>query len=182
MTAKQKKFVNEYLIDGNATQAAMRAGYSKKTAGIIGDENLKKPNIAAAIEKRQSKLAEKLEITQERVLAEYAKIAFSDMRKFSKWGADGVELIDSDSLSDNDAACVAEVSQTITKDGGSIRFKLHDKKGALDSICKMLGYNAPDKKDTREDGMDPESDLNNFEQALDSATAEAFGDEEAETL
>ena len=52
LTAKQERFVQEYLIDLNATQAAIRAGYSRKTAGVIGVENLKKPYIREAIEEK----------------------------------------------------------------------------------------------------------------------------------
>lgn len=51
LTNKQKRFISEYLVDFNATQAAIRAGYSKKTAGVIGCENLKKPNISEEIER-----------------------------------------------------------------------------------------------------------------------------------
>ena len=56
MTAKQKLFCDEYLIDLNATRAAIRAGYSEKTAGVIGVENLKKPNIKEYIDKRLEEL------------------------------------------------------------------------------------------------------------------------------
>ena len=52
LTLKQKRFADEYIISGNATQSAIKAGYSKKTAGVIGDENLKKPNVAEYIKKR----------------------------------------------------------------------------------------------------------------------------------
>lgn len=68
MTPKQARFVQEYLIDGNATQAAIRAGYSEKTAHAIGHENLSKPEIAAAVKVAQGKLLEKLEITAEGLL------------------------------------------------------------------------------------------------------------------
>ena len=54
LTAKQQRFCDEYLIDLNATQAAIRAGYSKKTAGVIATENLQKPNIKEYIEKRMA--------------------------------------------------------------------------------------------------------------------------------
>lgn len=77
LNEKQKRFVLEYLIDLNATQAAIRAGYSKKTAYSIGQENLKKPEIQKAIQAKQNKLQNKLEITQERVLEELAQVAFS---------------------------------------------------------------------------------------------------------
>lgn len=52
LTIKQKRFADEYIISGNATQSAIKAGYSKKTAGVIGDENLKKPYISEYIKKR----------------------------------------------------------------------------------------------------------------------------------
>ena len=68
LTAKQDRFVAEYLIDLNATQAAIRAGYSEKTAYSIGQENLKKPDIASAISAAQAKRAERTEITQDYVL------------------------------------------------------------------------------------------------------------------
>lgn len=68
LTAKQELFVKEYLIDLNATQAAIRAGYSEESAGVIGCENLTKPNIAEAIQEAMDQRAEKTEITAEYVL------------------------------------------------------------------------------------------------------------------
>jgi len=68
LTNKQRRFVGEYLIDSNATQAAIRAGYSEKTAYSIGQENLKKPEIAAAIAERQQVVSNKLELSAEWVL------------------------------------------------------------------------------------------------------------------
>ena len=68
LTAKQDMFIKEYLIDLNATQAAIRAGYSPKTAENIGWENVRKPQIAKEIEKRMNKRAEKVAITAENVL------------------------------------------------------------------------------------------------------------------
>lgn len=68
LTAKQSLFVQEYLIDLNATQAAIKAGYSDKSAKEIGCENLTKPNIAEAIQTAMDKRGERLEITQDSVL------------------------------------------------------------------------------------------------------------------
>ena len=68
LTAKQLKFVQEYLVDLNATQAAIRAGYSKKTAEIIGYENLRKPGLSAILKEEMDKRAKKTEITAEYVL------------------------------------------------------------------------------------------------------------------
>lgn len=79
MTPKQKRFCEEYIIDLNATQAAIRAGYSKKTAFIIGFENLRKPKIAERISKLVQERSKRTEITADRVLKELAIIGFSDL-------------------------------------------------------------------------------------------------------
>lgn len=68
LTPRQAAFVQEYLVDLNATQAAIRAGYSEKTAGRTGHENLKKPEIAQAIQEAQAERAERLEVTQDDVV------------------------------------------------------------------------------------------------------------------
>jgi phage terminase small subunit len=68
LTPKQQAFVDEYLIDFNATRAAIKAGYSEKTAKEIGAENLTKPNIQQAISNVQRKRSERTEITQDYVL------------------------------------------------------------------------------------------------------------------
>jgi phage terminase small subunit len=139
LTDKQRRFVEEYMVDFNATQAAIRAGYSKRTAGRIGDQNVKKLVIKEAIQAQMNALSEKTGITAERVREELGRLAFSNMDDYAEWGPGGVTLTDSSQLSEDAARAVAEVSQTITKEGGSIRFKLHDKKGALDSLAKHFG-------------------------------------------
>lgn len=68
LTPKQSLFVKEYLIDLNGTQAAIRAGYSEKTARQIAEENLSKPDIQAAVQEAMDKRAQKVEITAEYVL------------------------------------------------------------------------------------------------------------------
>lgn len=68
LTDKQRRFVDEYLVDLNATQAAIRAGYSQKTARQIGDENLSKPDIAEAVQEAQVTRAKRTEITQDEVI------------------------------------------------------------------------------------------------------------------
>ena len=68
LTLKQKRFIEEFLVDLNATQAAIRAGYSKKTAYAIGDQILKKPHIAAIIKKATDKLSKDTKVTQEMVI------------------------------------------------------------------------------------------------------------------
>ena len=81
LTAKQAKFCEEYMVDLNAMQAAIRAGYSKKTAKVIGCENLTKPNLAAKIAELKAGLSEKTGVDAEMITAEFKKIAFGKVSK-----------------------------------------------------------------------------------------------------
>ena len=81
MTPKQAAFVDEYLIDLNSTQAAIRAGYSAKTAEWIGPQLLGKTHVAAAIAKRMEDRSKRTEITQDRVLTDIELIKQDAMRK-----------------------------------------------------------------------------------------------------
>ncbi len=141
MRPKQQRFVEEYLVDLNATQAAIRAGYSEKTAGQIGDENLKKPEIKEAIQARRKELSEKVEITQERVLKEYARIAFLDPRKlFDNTGAPlPIQDLDDDTAAAIIGLDVVQVGNAEVGVGDVLKYKMADKKGALDSVARHLG-------------------------------------------
>ncbi|MDR1514077.1 MAG: terminase small subunit [Synergistaceae bacterium] len=139
MNARQQRFVNEYLVDLNATQAAIRAGYSEKTAYSVGQENLIKPEIKNAIDAALAERSKRTEVTADRVVKELARIAFVDTRQIFEWGPDGVTLRPSDELTDDEAAIVAEVSETISKDGGSIKAKRFDKLKALELLGRHLG-------------------------------------------
>ena len=138
LTPRQEKFIEEYLKLDNATQAAINAGYSAKTARKIAAENLTKPVIEAKIQRRRQELA-KNTITPEWVLERYKEIAGANMKVYSRWGPGGVTLKDSDELTEEEAAAVSEVSQATSKYGSNVKFKLHDKVKALDSIAKTLG-------------------------------------------
>ena len=154
LTPKQERFVVEYLIDLNATRASIRAGYSAKTASRIGPELLGKTWVAAAISVGKKKRAAKIEITAERVLLEYARLGFSDMKEFATWGGRSVTLKDSAGLKKGMSRAVQEVCETMTKEGPALKIKLHDKKGALDSIAKHLGmFDAKDPEPTNIDGV-----------------------------
>jgi len=162
LTARQQAFVREYLIDLNASQAAIRAGYSAKTAGATGFENLQKPEIAAAIAKAQQNRAERTEITQDRVLAEIAKVAFGDARDVMSWGPDGVILRSSDELTDAEAAQVSEVSETTSATGGSLKLKKHDKLKALELLGRHLGMFSERVELTGKDGAPVLTGLEHF--------------------
>lgn len=79
LSLKQSLFVSEYLVDGNATQAAIRAGYSAKTAGSIGEENLKKPEIAAEIKAALERRNQRVEVKADDVLRELLRLAMVDI-------------------------------------------------------------------------------------------------------
>lgn len=158
LTPKQRAFVREYLIDLNATQAAIRAGYAEKSASVEGARLLANAKVKAAVVGAMKLRADRTEITSDMVLKELAKIGFSDIRKAIRWhghlvteednpeGGDiaviktivtnNVELVDSDDLDDETAAAISEISQN---QGGGIKLKLHDKRAALVDIGKHLG-------------------------------------------
>jgi phage terminase small subunit len=83
LTPKQKRFCDEYLIDLNATQAAIRAGYSERTAYRTGADNLKKPQIQECISKSQNDREKRTEITQDMVVKELAAIAFQKVSDYA---------------------------------------------------------------------------------------------------
>lgn len=139
LTDKQRAFVAEYLVDLNATQAAIRAGYSVKSAARISIELLNKSHVASAIGSAQAKRERRTEITQDMVVRELAKVAFGNTRTVVSWGAGGVVLKDSDELTEDEAAIVSEVRETATKDGGSMSIKTHDKIKALELLGKHIG-------------------------------------------
>jgi phage terminase small subunit len=153
LTLKQEAFVREYLVDLSATRAAIRAGYKEHTAGVTGCQNLKHPKIQEAIAKEMELREERTRVTQDKVVKELAKLAFSNMRSFVRWGPSDVKLLDSNQLTDDDAACVMEVSQTESASGATtVRFKLYNKKDALELLGKHLGMFADTMKHIGENG------------------------------
>ena len=117
LTPKQERFVAEYLIDLNATQAAIRTGYSAKTAASQGARLLKQGGVARAVHTAQQARAVRTEITQDRVLQELARIAFFDIRRLYR--ADG-SMKDPCELDADTAAALAsiEVKEELERGGG----------------------------------------------------------------
>lgn len=141
LTPKQDRFVQEYLIDLNATQAAIRAGYSARTAEWQGPQLLGKPHVAKAIQASMRRREARTEITQDRVLKEVARLAFLDIRK--AFDADG-NLKPLHELDDDTAAAIAGMDVTEMKGmDGSLsvlkKVKLSDKKGALELLMRHMG-------------------------------------------
>lgn len=136
LTQKQSRFISDYLVDLNAKQAAIRAGYGRKTARTIAADLLAKPSIQMALQEAQNDLARRTGVTQEMVIEELKKIAFSRLGDFLEQGPEGI-ILKSSALDADRSAPVADISTRGT-DGG-MRVKLHDKLRALELLGKYLG-------------------------------------------
>lgn len=156
LTPKQERFVQEYLVDLNATAAAKRAGYSEKTAYAIGQQNLKKIEIQTAIHEAKNNLSRRTEVTQDMIIRETAKLAFFDVRKlFDENG----KPLDISSLDDDTAAALvgldvqdvyADTDGERTFVGFVKKYKMADKLRALELLGKRFGIWEPQDKQLTE--------------------------------
>ena len=153
LSPKHTRFVQEYLIDLNATQAAIRSGYSAKTAQEQGSRLLSNAKVAAAVAAASAKRGEKLGITAERVLKEIELLAFSDVADVVD-NASGTLLIKN--LRDIEPGArrtIESVQESPTEFGIKRSVKLHSKVAALTLLVKHLGLEAPQKTEhTGKDG------------------------------
>ena len=139
LTEKQRRFVDEYLIDLNATQAAIRAGYSVKTADKQGYQLLEKTRVAEAISEKMAERSRRTGVNQDRVVMELAKIAF----------VNAADVIDSDDATikagatADDTAAIQSVKVKVipTKEGEGVEreIRINDKLKALELLGKHLG-------------------------------------------
>ena len=139
MTKKQKRFVEEYLIDLNATQAAIRAGYSPKAAYSIGSENLRKPEIRACIEKAMAERSKRTGINQDRIIIEPAKIGLLNPKNLINFDEATVK----EEATEEDLAAISSirVKRFPTKDGEGVEreVKMYDKTKALELLGRHFG-------------------------------------------
>ena len=136
MTKKQKRFIEEYLIDLNATQAAIRAGYSPDTAKSIGSENLTKPDIQARIAKAMAERSRRTGVNADRVVMELAKIAFVNANDVIDTETATVKA---DALPEDTAAIQSVKVKSFGEDGLEREIKMADKLKALELLGKHLG-------------------------------------------
>lgn len=138
LTDKQQRFVDEYLIDLNATQAAIRAGYSVRTANEQGAQNLAKLSIQDAISRKMAARSRRTGVNAERVVLELAKVAFAKM----------TDIVDSkgrikEDASPDDLACIESIKykESDNEHGGSVEreVKIASKLKALELLGKHLG-------------------------------------------
>lgn len=160
LTEKQERFCQEYIIDFNGTQAAIRAGYSPDTANVIASENLTKPNIQDRLAELKKKAAESFGITKQQLINELSKIAFFDIRsiytennslknvhEFDDKAAGAVAGIEADEIwGFND-----EGDRIVT--GQTTKVKLNDKIKAIERVSRMLGFDEPIKSETKVTGI-----------------------------
>lgn len=192
LTHRQRLFVAEYLVDLNAAGAARRAGYSGKSAGKYGPRLLLHPPVAEEVQRgmvaRQERMA-RLEITQDRVVEELARVAFGDLRELAEWGPDGLRLRASDELSAAQAAVVCEV----TEGSGRMRIKRHDKLKALELLGKhlcMFRDGRPSASQSAQSAQSGKGIIERFMEALrgnddsagkaDTAAEQGAGEDEAD--
>ncbi len=138
LTEKQQRFVDEYLIDLNATQAAIRAGYSAKTAQEQGSQNLSKLMVQQAIAEQMADRSRRTGVNQDRIVLELARIAFAKI----------TDIVDSEGkiksmATDDDLACIESVkykgSESETSSSVEREVKLSSKLKALELLGKHLG-------------------------------------------
>lgn len=144
LTERQKKFVAEYLNHRDAKRAAIDAGYKEKTAGQAAHNLLAKPHVAELVNKKVAQQLQNLEITAEKVLAEIASLAFSNMEDFSRVNEEGLPELDFSKLSRTQWAAVQEYTEDATGGTGDgerrvvlrRKLKLASKAQALELLAK----------------------------------------------
>ena len=152
LSAKQRAFVIEYLVDLNGTQAAVRAGYAPgknfKAAGVAATRLLANDRIQAAIQEQRQATEKRTHITADRVLQEYARVAFFDPKNI--FGEDGKPLplvdIDEDTRRAVCGLDVVFVGNAETGVGEIQKIKIASKLAALDALSKHLGIYEQDNK------------------------------------
>lgn len=154
---KHKRFCEEYMVDMNGKQAAIRTGYSEDRAEVTASELLAREEVKEYLIELKQKASNKLEIKRDRVLKEFARIAFADIRKY--YDSDG-SLLSPDQLDDDAAASLAGIEVfeefemakgTKKKTGNTKKIKMWNKLQALDSLAKHLGLFEEDNKQKTQD-------------------------------
>ena len=152
LNQRQRKFAELVLRGETQTNAYKKAGYKVKNnevAKVCASQLLTKPNVAKYIADRQpqvnAKLEEETQVTKERLVREYARVAFANMSDFAQIVGGSVKFEDFKNLKPDQLAAVAEIGETVTKEGGSIRLKLHSKIDALTRLGEQLGIFQPRK-------------------------------------
>ncbi len=160
LTDKQQRFAEEYLVDLNVTQAAIRAGYTVRSAGQTGHKLMMNDQIAELIQAGRDRISTTVEVTQDAIANELRLLGFSNMLDYITIGANGDAYVDLSDLTRDQAAAIAsvEVEDWIEgrngegRDVRKVRFKVADKRGALMELAKLLGFVKTRHEVTGKDG------------------------------
>jgi phage terminase small subunit len=178
MTPRQRRFVDEYLIDLNASQAFLRAGYSATHARRSAWRLMHIPAVRAAIEDGQQALAAASRVSAERVIAEYVRVAFASVQDYLDIGEDGRVRLDITKAPSGYLAAIADFrfEEEESPQGGRVtrlRIKLANKLHALDSLSRHLGLftarpaaRAAETGSGGEDGRDLAAELREAQERL----------------
>lgn len=140
MTPKQRLFASEYLVDLNATQAAIRAGYSKRSAYSQGQRLLKNDEVSAAITEGQIAMRQRAEVEADALLAELDRIAMANLADVLEADENGRPKVKAmDRMTRGQLATLQEFSDTDTAVGRTIKVKQHDKLRAIELALRRRG-------------------------------------------
>ncbi len=159
LTPKQEAFATG-VASGLSQAEAYRQAYPKaqgwkdETVWSKASTMAKDEKVQARIQELRGKAAEANEVTIERIVAEVVKIAFANQRDLMTWGPQGVKLRASDELTDEQAAAVSEVAESVSATGGSLKLKTHDKLGALRFLAELKGFLVKKQEITGANGKD----------------------------
>lgn len=149
LSSKQRKFVQEYLIDLNGTQAAIRAGYSFHTANEQAARLLAKVNIQEYLQTLRYEMELQAEVTRERILNELKLMLNARISDYLTFDGKAIKFKSFDDLLDGQIKAIEGIKKT----RNGIEIKLHGKTWAIDRICKLLGFDEPEKFDFSIDTM-----------------------------
>lgn len=161
LSDKQRRFCEEYMIDLNATRAAREAGYSEKTACKIGSENLSKPDIQAYIQQLRAEQKKRTEISADRVLQEFAAIAFTDVEDVLKVSNSECSILPKEKRTAHSRKALKKVkfSRRLVGKGEdayeleTVEVELNDKQKALENLGRHLGIYEKDNEQGAASGV-----------------------------
>ena len=148
-------FAQEYVVDLNATRAAVRAGYTAKHAAVTASKLLRNVNVEYWIAEAQELKARSRNITNDRVLEEYRRIAFAQTTDMVTLKGGLVQISDTDSLTTEQKSAISQIRQ---KKDGELEVRFYDKQKALDSLAKYLGIFS-DKNTGQNPGVQPQINI-----------------------
>lgn len=161
LNEKQAAFVREYVKDFNATQAAVRAGYSAKSAPVNGPRLLANAGIQKAIEKMKVAVCARAELTTDRIVQELERIAFGNLKNSVDWDSGGTSIKASSDLPDDVSATIMAIEEdeheTTSPTGAThtrrkVKVKHYDKLRALELLARYKGMLVDRKELTGKDG------------------------------